>query len=369
MNRRTVLAGLCIAGCTASLPVFAAPAAESPLRRAWLTLNPTTLTMKMALPPGLPKNLPISIPGLDGAPKRTLQVSLWTPQSAPAGAKAEVDVPEGLKIGKTLPLAIENLNLPAETDRQFKMSYYFGCATTLPAGQPVTYNLDSLTKQVGDLKGSSASPTEKRLHELPKDAAARGGYALRSYAGNVSTEIPAELDFMEPVEVLSPQPGDPIDTSQTILVSWNKVPRAKAYLVSAVGMKAGGTGEDQSAIWMSAGDPAFGMIYRTRNPNDVTFADRVKKGWYLGPDATRCNIPAGIFKAGSPLTVTVSAIGDEKVVTHRYDEATKTNVPISPAITISPNSTTTVMVGLPGFGGLEGLDLGDDDDAEEPSEE
>ncbi|MBW3622725.1 MAG: hypothetical protein KY468_04870 [Armatimonadetes bacterium] len=365
MNRRTALSLLCAAWGMASLQAHAAAPSEAVTRRAWYTVNPTTMTMKMALPPGLPKNLPFNLPGLDGAPKKSLNMGLWSPQTAPAGAKAEADVPEGLKVGKTIPLPVDNFTLPKVEDQQFRMSYYYGCATAVPAGQPVTYTLDSWTKQMGDFKGSTAAPRDPKISALPKEASAKGTYALRSYAGNVTTDLPAELDFLDPVNLVAPQPGDPLDPSKTILVAWEKVPRAKGYLVTAVGMK--GESGDQAVMWWSAGDPKFGMVQRSGQWNDVSLADRIKRGWLLGPDVLRCNIPAGIFKAGSPITVSVTAMGDEKIVTQRYDAATKTNVPLIPAVSISPQSITTVMVGMPGVGGVVVEDSGDgeDEDREE----
>jgi hypothetical protein len=354
MTRRTVLSLLCAVAGLASLR---ASAADAPARRAWFTLNPTTMSVKMALPPGIPKEVADKIPGLNGAPKRMLNIGLTSPQTAPNDAKAAVGVPEGLGVGKTVSLQIESLELPKETDRQFKTSYYFGCNTAVPAGQPITYTLDAWTKQVGDLKGSYGAATEPKLMDLPKTVSAKGAYTLTSYAGNVTATIPAELDFLDPVELLSPKPEDPLDVTQPLLVSWNKVPRAKGYLVMAMGMPLGG---DQGGVmWWSAGDPKFGMFgMQTRNnvESDVALADRIKRGWYLGPDVTKCSIPAGIFKEGSPVNVSVTALGDEKLITQRYDEATKTNVPLVPAVNISPQSTASVMLGLPGPAGFGGFD-------------
>ena len=81
---------------------------------------------------------------------------LWSPGAAPAEATANLDIPAGLALGKTLPLELmrpearkaqaEKVRIPEEyriTD-DFEIRQYWGCSETVLPGQPKIWKLDQL---------------------------------------------------------------------------------------------------------------------------------------------------------------------------------------------------------------------------------
>jgi hypothetical protein len=351
MNSRLVSTLLLL---SAGFGALAAYAAESASGGAWFSLTPTTVTMPSVELFGAPPSETASRMAL---PKHSLQAGLWASGEVPPHATAELETPKGLMDGSPISLRVgQFLPAPASLDPRFKTRYYYGSGEKVKSGQPFEFTSEAWNKISASGKGSIALLPDGLLADLPDTASAKGTYALHSDWGDASAEIAPAQDFLDPVEIASPKPGERPDTSQPLSVSWRKVARAKAYLVSAFGSAKAGT-DGERVMWLSASDPRVAMHSRGRWGEEGSLSDAINRGWYLGASVTHCTIPAGIFAQGTPVTITVTAFGEETRRTN--GDGTAKSAASAPSVVIAPQSVTTVIVGLPRLDNFDYLkDLG-----------
>jgi len=282
----------------------------------------------------------MAIPGLEGiklppeaagalaqfqAGTRTLRVELHTPGAPPAAPEANLDLPDSLKLGKTLPLEIPKPGQGAQTGNDpmlggspEKMEFrrYWSCGATVKPGQPKVMRpgqatpeqlarLRGLRGQVG--AGGAATDTwaywpnskDRMPRKIDEKAGLPGKYLLRTnFAGQVGFEVPANVQFMAPVTLSTSTD----DLAKPITLSWKPVEGAVAYFAMAFGVK----GKDSFVMWNSA-DTDEGSEAGYAPTAEIRA--QVEKGTLLAPSRVECTIPVGIFQGCQSVTVMVHAYG------------------------------------------------------------
>lgn len=250
---------------------------------------------------------------------RSLTMDLWSAAGVDSKCRAEVALPEGLKMGESARLTIDHRWRPnggeAELDTSGVVKTYWGCAEAAPQGQPkVTGGALPAKPDAPDVaradtlpKGSYAYWPTQDAPPLPAEAATSGTYTLTTnYAGGASVTLGEEQAFLDTIDLIgvSRKP----DLSKPLKVSWSPVAGAVAYIVDACG----GAGAE-SVNWTSSADPreAEGIDARPLVAEEV--AKLIERKVLLPADATSCVAPAGIFAGSKSVFLTVTAIGADKV--------------------------------------------------------
>ncbi|HTE19944.1 MAG TPA: hypothetical protein VK689_16390 [Armatimonadota bacterium] len=379
IERRTFLLGAC-----GSL-LAAAVGAQEKRDRASLALWATTQNLSIpglgGLPEGvkledLPPEAAAALGALAGG-RKDLQVRLWSPGAAPAGATANLEVPAGLNLGATLPLEIlrpearraaQSEPLPEEfriTD-DFELRQYWGCSETVLPGQPKVIKIGDLPaadreawkrysgRGFGALEkpdwtaavwpnakaGAGANAAQAKPGSL------RGEHRLRtSYLGEAGFRVTDPVDFLAPVTFTSPKPGK-ADLKRSIRLEWKPIPSVLGYHLTALSPK----GRKLLIMWSGAKN-AEGFNAGLEFPQMAQVRAFVEQGLFLPPTATSCNIPAGIFDGCENVIVNMTAYGPGQAF----------DAPNAPAIRVQTRSVGMLTLGL-GAGG-------DDADEERPEPE
>ena len=247
-----------------------------------------------------------------GSAGRWVDVTLHS-RANPSLAEAQQAVPAGfmpsplkLQAPKDGRKAPDNDDAVVEPDTERprgKLLLYWGCGSTLRAGQPKV--LDMASASAADMakffvsrratqRGTHSaagrpvwpSPTDSRM--LPAAATLAGEHAI-SGSGvpeGFRFQIPAAHDLMPPLDLKTRDAGG------TVELSWSAAPTARAYF--AAGMAAGA--KDETVLWTSSElpDTGFGLTdYQTNAAVDRWLKDKV----LMSPATTRCTVPKGVFSA------------------------------------------------------------------------
>lgn len=277
------------------------------------------------LPPGI--KLPPEAMMFSGQAVRLLNIRLWSPSIAAADAAASVAPPSGLKQGDKL---ILELFRPKEgetgsTDRikdfdpdkepeKFTIKIYWGSSKTVKEGQPKVITWGGLTPaqkeamkaQAREAQVQAASsyfykagwttgywPTKKQPGNIAMDASLVGKYALTTnYTGNVEIEAPSNVNFLDGIQMSSPNLEKAIDLNKAVSFAWAAIPNALGLHASIIAME----GKNTMIMWSSSeifsemgmGDPGFMQMA------DVRAA--VEKTLFMAGTRTSVDVPAGIFK-------------------------------------------------------------------------
>lgn len=321
--------------------------------------------------PGMPE-MP-KIRGMESmnAPTRTLTMNLTSDRKADASSKAQCTIPAGLKLGPKVDLVIDLPQEVNETGRstddkpelgkttEFKMKMYWGCSETVPPSQPRVIDSKEMTGAAQQAMAQKNHKTWKRAMSaytdgshaywpgpnakpIVKDATCPGDYQLTTnYVGGTSITFDKPQDFLAPIEFVSPKK---VDLSEAIRVEWKSVPNAAAYLLNAF------SGNDKEMImWTSSLVPDASQDLEHKALSAEQLETLLKNGVLIPADKTFCYIPKGIFKASGNPTISIIAIGKDKIQTK---DGIETNVIV--------RSTAIMMMGE-GMGGFEG-DGPDEDD-------
>ncbi len=304
--------------------------------QAYLGMFVETSVMKMAgmpapqLPPGLDLSKIKNMPGMENmmsmfGPKRKLDVRLWSPGIAPQNASASIAVPAGLKQGNKLDLEIyrpepEKGSTSSGSgsagpggQTQMTIKYYWGSSATVKPGQPKVISFGSLTpeqkKRMEEASRKAQStgsyyykpdwttaywPTKKQPGMIAKDATLPGTYSLTTnYCGNVTIDCPANVDFLAPIEMTSPDLDQRPDLTQALELQWKPIPNLLGSHAMIFGME----GKNTIIIWSSS------EIWREDMMSvDWGFLQMaevkqfVKDTIMMAGDRTSVTVPAGIFK-------------------------------------------------------------------------
>lgn len=295
----------------------------------------TVLTSRMFMPgtPDMPKIPGMDIPGFN-APTRTLSMNLTSDKKADAQSKAEVMIPEGLRLGPKVKLTID---LPGESEQglpdeigdekqeemsDFTMKLYWKSSQTVLPGQPrVITSADinsAITAAPNAMKkfkmavesaedGSYAYWPGHDFKQLDKKAGTPGGYTLTTnYCGGTTFSMEQSQNFLDPISLAGLDKG--VDLNKFIKVQWKPVTNAAAYLVTAFG-----SSEKEMITWTSSTDPDItGNIYS----GAISKAEMKKyldSGILLPPTATTCYIPVGIFKNTQSPMLMITAYGNDTI--------------------------------------------------------
>jgi hypothetical protein len=236
---------------------------------------------------------------------RTMGASYMSPQTAPAGASANLAVPPGLGLVSPVPYQIQNLQAQGGK-AEYEMLHYWQSSPTVPKGQPENFKGKVDTTGQKWVGGSSGLPDATKMKYLKEnqfmfDESSRvaGPYHLKiSYVGDIHIDMTDKQQFLAPLQVTKPEAPASVDTSQSIEVTWDHVPNAVGYTVFASGKNAAG----KSVYWENAYQ-AQTAVYTGGA------AGALKAGKLVPPDKTRVQIHAGIFKG--PVTLMITGYSPE----------------------------------------------------------
>lgn len=315
-----------------------ASAAHAVGDQAYLGMFVETSVMKMAGMPAMPQmpaGMDMSklgkIPGMGKmmsmwAPQRKLDVRLWSPGLAPETAAASIAPPAGLKQGPKLDLDIYRpqpekgkteggggtAGAPGgQTEMTIK--YYWGSSATVRPGQPKVIKFGSLTPDQKRLMQDSARkaqasgsyfykpdwttgywPTDKQPGSIAKDAALPGTYALTTnYCGNVSIDCPSNVDFLDPIDMTSPDLTEQPDRTQAIKFAWKPIPNLLGSHAMIFGME----GKTTIIMWSSSEvwrDDMMSVDWGYLQMAEVR--QFVKDKIMMPGDQSDVTVPEGIFK-------------------------------------------------------------------------
>lgn len=273
------------------------------------------------LPPGI--KLPPQAMMFSGKPVRVLNMRLWSPNLAPADAKASVVPPAGLKQGAKLDLELYRPSATAGTEKirdfdpdsnpeAFTIKIYWGSSATVKEGQPKVITWKGLTPEqqeamknrMREANANASSyyykpnwttgywPTQKQAGNIDLAASLVGKYALTTtYTGNVEIEAPSNVNFLNAIEMSSPNLDRKIDLKKAIEFKWAAIPNALGLHAAIMSME----GKNTMVIWTSSevftealmGDMGFLQMAEVR--------DFVAKTMFMEGTRTDVTVPAGIF--------------------------------------------------------------------------
>lgn len=232
------------------------------------------------------------------------------------GVEAQLAIPEGLKLGKSLLLAPPPPPEPAIQPRggatpkvpdvEITILEYWGCGEEVRAGQPNTVKL----KMAGGAMQTSGSmspgkfvpdrdvdatpayavwPNEKDGRRVPNGALLAGSHRItgNGVPESLKFDLGRNAEFMPKIALRTQ--GQATDS---IVVNWQAVDRARAYFLNAIAMQ----GQNTMVLWSSA--ESAGAGHGLQQFLTASYIDRwLKEKVLLPPSATSCTIPKGIFAA------------------------------------------------------------------------
>lgn len=297
--------------------------------------------------PGAPTIDPPNTPERTLPYSKSISVSMWSDSQVNDKSQAEMQVPEGLKVGSSVKLDIDYTPVEKvraavaaaeKLDRSFTYKSYWGSAETVLEKQPKV-TPPNQTEEAGDksplpaLKYPETSyafwPGYKPV-KFDTEAATPGSYQITTnYAGSTSFTIEPQQDFLAPVYLYGIK--NRFDLEKPIKVQWKSVPNALAYIVSANG------GDSTTTVsWTSSFDPEIAAMLEDRPLSSEQVSKYIADRVLLSPATTSCTIPAGIFKGCEGAMLTVTAIGMDKLqvvdgIETRIVVRSTANVPIKGA--------------------------------------
>lgn len=286
------------------------------------------------LPPGF--KLPPEAAMFMGQTTRVLNMRLWSPTIAPPNSTAVVSPPAGLKQGAKLDMELYRPK-PGETgptsrefdpDKQpsdFTIKIYWGSSETVREGQPkvLTWK-DMMPDDQAEVKKRAAEmqpggsyfykagwttaywPTKKQPGAIGGDASLVGLYALvTNYTGNVDIEAPSNVNFLDAYKFSSPNLDKKADLKKALNLVWQPIANCLGQNAYAIGME----GKNTMIIWSSSevfgphvfGDGGFMQMADVRA--------QVEKTEFMPGDATKVDVPAGIFAKSQFCMLSMSGYG------------------------------------------------------------
>jgi len=251
------------------------------------------------------------------APRRSLDVRLWSSGELPGDAAACIVLPEGLKLGKKVDLGIykgsKDLEFAAPgKNNNLSIKTYWGSAKTcnpshvktmhwndLSAAQKVKMR-EGLTRLSGGNAGkfkpgwsTAFWPGEKQEVQISKDASLFGTYTLyTNYTDTVGMNVPPSLSFCNPIELTKPDLSKFPSLSLPIEIEWKPIQGIKGYYAWAIGRK----GNDTLVIWNSGEIPNDLFMNGNRDHLRMNEVDSFVESKVMMPgNQTKLTLPAGVF--------------------------------------------------------------------------
>lgn len=273
------------------------------------------------IPPGF--KLPAQAMAFAGHPTRILNIRLWSPSIAPAGATAWVAPPSGLKQGERLDLDLYRPDGKTSSEgmrgfdpdadpEKFTIKIYWGSSLTVKEGQPkvITWGgftpeqREAMKNRVREAQAGASSyfykegwttgywPTKKQPGDIDKTALLSGKYSLTtSYTGNVEIEAPPNVEFLAPIEMSSPNLDRPIDLKKAISFKWGPIANALGQHAAIMAME----GKTTMVMWLSSETLDESVIADMGFMQMAQVREYVAKNVFMAGDRTSVDVPAGIF--------------------------------------------------------------------------
>lgn len=244
-----------------------------------------------------------------------MDLRLNNPADIPDGYSADHTVPDGMKIGPTLPLKGERRTTgkggsseSSSSDAEGRILIYWGCSETVQKGQPLVIDLKAIGKNVSPevmamvrqaqarkgggkpaVEGESLPPrtvwwpyADAGFKGIPVESSAVGEHVVKAsfMPQDIRYALGSDMDFLEPLNLKA---GG--DIKAAVPLNWDGLSRVKGYNLNAVG-----AAEKEVVIWMAA---------RNKSP-------------MLPPSQTSCTIPAGIFEKVQMAMVVEEGVGPQQ---------------------------------------------------------
>jgi len=249
------------------------------------------------------------------AASRSITMDLYCDRELPGNAKVIVDVPEGLKVGKSVKLTVDLSPTPSsgtapakpnDSAPKVRRYAYWGCGEAIAPGQPT--DCDSAGAVTADTLPEKGYAFWPGFEDKPiaGDAKAAGDYKLNSeQCGGTALTLEKDQDFLAGLELIDlPQQ---IDLAKSISVKWKPIPNAVAYYVAAYG------GSSEFSIsWSSSSKPGATEGLDQRPLSEAEIKTMIEQSTLIPPTVTSCAIPAGIFKSSRGAMLMVTALGRDK---------------------------------------------------------
>ncbi len=302
---------------------------------------------------------------------RWLDVTLYTSRN-PQLDKAEQSVPAGFMSPALQLQSPQSVTGPAPdptderpTEHEYerpkgKLHLYWGCGEAVRPGQPRV--VDFATATPADLarffqsrhatqRGTHSavgrpvwpSPADSRMVPAQASLVGEHGFTGQGVPDGLRFQISAAQDLMPALQL---QQTDAAGVTQ---LEWQAVPHARAYFISGMGVR----GEGEMVLWTSSEQPDIGfglMDYQTNTAVDRWLKEQV----LLAPQATRCNVPKGVF-TGEGAMLRMIAYGSELNLAHP-PRPSNPRTPWEPvwAAKVRVKSVTTAILGMPSSSGEAG---------------
>lgn len=352
---------------TALVPMVAAaapkttPASTAPIATYWMDVT-TQSGMGMGVQPNAADMMRMMTGG--GAPQAShvLRLRLASKTPAPAAPQADHFIPQGLRMGPSLPL-VTPIKAKAEPvapmQPKGRMLVYWGCGDHAGAGQPMVLDYAQMAsgkvpesiKAFGATMGRSYAnsfgptdapgfgewPNRQDSRLVPPGSSLLGAHKI---AGNYSPQIDFTLgagqDFMAAM-ALSDGGMTPAGAN---LMRWNPVVNATGYAIASFGANEAG----DTIMWSSVKSAGMANLDYI-SPGNIARA--IADGLALPPSTTQCTVPAEVVRAMPMGMVMGVAYGPEV----HFAEAPK-----NPkwAVTVRYRANASVMRGMGGMMGDAG---------------
>jgi hypothetical protein len=289
----------------------------------------------------------------------------------PSLAEATQSVPAGSKLAPTLQLKVlpqakpvpdrpeDSIEESGEPPKG-KIKLYWGCGSTVRAGQPKVLDFQTATaQQLGEIfrgrratqRGTHAAPgrpvwpnlEDKR--RVPAGASFAGAHAFvgQGVPESFKFTLPPPQDLMPPIALQQSQ------ADGVTQLRWQAIPHARAYFIAAMGGQGDDSGGAEMTLWTSSElpDSGLGLVdYQTNKSVDQWLKDKV----LLAPTTTSCDVPKGIFGDGDSAgaMLRMIAYGTELNLAHPPRPADP-KVQYEPewALKVRVKSVATAMLGMP----------------------
>jgi hypothetical protein len=253
--------------------------------------------------------------GMNIMPPRVVDIAFYN--SLKPGAEAAQFIPPGMRMGDSLPLlppkpqaAVREDREPGEVPQDIerpkgRILIYWGCGEAVRPGQPRIIDLGragpsdfgaAFSGRHAPDRGAKVGPShvlypnERNTLSVPRDSSLVGEHQVRGEA------VPASMKFsLGEAQNLMPsiRLRSAGDLRESVPVSWDAVPHARAYYLHAMSSN----GSDM-VMWSSAETPDTGMGLFDYLPN-ATIDKWTRDKVLLGAEVTRCAVPKGIFAPAS----------------------------------------------------------------------
>jgi hypothetical protein len=209
----------------------------------------------------------------------------------------------------------------------FTIKIYWGSSQTVRDGQPKIFKMGSMTPeqmaQVQRMQRDSNPrmaggyfykpgwttgywPTKSQPGNIDPAASLPGTYALStSYTGNVSLDVPSQVDFLAPIELSSPDLSTKVDLASFIAARWNPIPNALGIYATAFGM----LDKNTMVLWTCAESYTDGMMGDMGFLQMAEVKQKVADKIFMPGDASSFDIPAGIFQGSQTTLMSMVAYG------------------------------------------------------------